>query len=337
MNFMPEIASEWAAKWEWLHWYLNFWMFFFTGLIFVLVFAFAVKYRRRSEDDRPRPILGSGPLEVLWIAVPFLIGMTMFVWGAALYYEYGSPPENATEVYVVGKQWMFHMQHPGGQREINELHVPRGRPVKLTMSSEDVIHSFFVPAFRLKRDIIPGRYTSVWFTATKPGTYHLFCAEYCGTQHSLMGGSIHVMEPAAYEAWLSGGGTGSLASQGEKLFSQLGCATCHQLTQQGRCPILANVFGSNVQLQGGGSVVADEPYVRESILTPGAKVVAGFQNIMPSYQGQISEQNILQLIAYVKSLSAATSQPAGTAGEGASTGATAPAQPSRFQIQRDTK
>jgi cytochrome c oxidase subunit II len=335
MNFMPEIASEWAGKWEWLNWYLNFWMVFFTVLIFLGVFVFAIKYRRRSEDERPRPILGSVPLEMLWIVVPFAISMTMFVWGAALYFDYGSPPENATEIYVIAKQWMFQTQHPGGQREINELHVPTGRPVKLTMSSEDVIHSFFVPAFRLKRDIVPGRYTSIWFNATKPGKYHLFCAEYCGTEHSHMIGSVYVMDPAEYEAWLSGGGAGSMASQGEKLFSQLGCATCHQLTQQGRCPILSNVFGSNVELQSGASVVADEAYVRESILTPGAKVVSGFQNIMPSYQGQITEHNILQLIAYVKSLSATTAAPAVTPGGGPAGAAAPPSGPTRFQQPRE--
>jgi cytochrome c oxidase subunit II len=337
MNFMPEIASEWAGKWEWLNWYLNFWMVFFTVLIFIGVFGFAIKYRRRSEADRPKPILGSVPLEILWIVVPFLISMTMFAWGAALYYDYGSPPQNATEIYVIGKQWMFHTQHPGGQREINELHVPTGRPIKLTMSSEDVIHSFFIPAFRLKRDIVPGRYTSIWFTATKPGKYHLFCAEYCGTQHSQMGGSIYVMEPADYESWLSGGGTGSMASQGEKLFSQLGCSTCHQLTQQGRCPILSNVFGSKVELQNGSTVVADEAYVRESILTPSAKVVAGFQSIMPSYQGQISEQNILQLIAYVKSLSAPATAPGATPSGGPAVAKEPATGPSRFQSPRETK
>jgi cytochrome c oxidase subunit 2 len=200
-----------------------------------------------------------------------------------------------------------------------------------------VIHSFFIPAFRLKRDIVPGRYTSIWFTATKPGKYHLFCAEYCGTQHSRMTGSVYVLGPAEYEAWLSGGGTGSMAAQGEKLFSQLGCATCHQLTQQGRCPILANVFGSEVELQGGTSVMADEAYVRESVLNPGAKVVAGFQNIMPSYQGQITEQNILQLIAYVKSLSAKTAAPAGAPGGSPSGPAAAKTKPSQVQPSREIK
>jgi cytochrome c oxidase subunit 2 len=300
--FWVPAASEWAEKADWLHFYLNAWIVFFTALIFVGVFAFAVKYRRRSPNERPRPVLGSLPLELTWTFIPLLISMTMFFWGAMLYYEYASPPANATEVYVVGKQWMFHLQHPEGQREINELHVPIGRPVKLTMSSEDVIHSFFIPAFRLKRDISPGRYSSVWFTPTRAGKYHLFCAEYCGTRHSIMGGTVYVMEPAEYEAWLAGGGSQSMAAQGEALFSQLGCASCHLLTTQGRCPNLTGVFGKPVRLQNGQTVVVDEAYVRESVLNPSAKVVAGFQNIMPSFQGQISEQNILQLIAYVKSI-----------------------------------
>jgi cytochrome c oxidase subunit II len=312
MRFFPEIASDFALRWELLNIYISAWMVFFTALIFLGVFVFAIKYRRRSEDDRPQQVLGSVPLEIAWSAIPLLIGLSMFVWGAWLYFEHGSPPANATEIYVTGKQWMFYTQHPEGQRETNELHVPVGRPVKLTMTSEDVIHSFFVPAFRLKRDVVPGRYTSLWFTATKPGRYHLFCAEYCGTNHSGMGGWVYVLEPNEFEAWLAGGGEGSMASQGEKMFAQLGCASCHASEQQGRCPTLQNVYGNEVQLTS-GTVVADDAYIRESILSPGAKTVAGFQNIMPTYQGQVSEQTLLQLIAYIKSLSAATApaQPPG--------------------------
>jgi cytochrome c oxidase subunit 2 len=321
VKFLPEIASEYAVKWEWLNVYLHLWIVFFTLLIFVGVFVFAVKYRRRDPDERPKPILGSVPLEILWSVVPFGIGLTMFVWGAALYYEYGNAPANSMEIYVTGKQWMFYAQHPGGQRETNELHVPAGRPVRLIMTSEDVIHSFFVPAFRIKRDLVPGRYTSVWFTATKPGTYNLFCAEYCGSNHSGMGGWVYVLEPAEYEAWLAGGGEGSLADQGEKLFAQFGCSSCHQVVQQGRCPVLTNVFWNSVLLQDGSRVQADESYVRESILNPGAKVVSGFQNIMPSFQGQLSEQNILALIAYVKSLSAGGPGAAGAPPAGQAEGA----------------
>jgi cytochrome c oxidase subunit II len=318
-------ASEWAVKSDWLQFYLIVWMVFFTVLIFASVFLFAVKYRRRSPDERPRPILGSLPLELTWTFVPLLIGISMFYWGAMLYYEYASPPEDAMEVYVVGKQWMFHLQHPDGQREINELHVPVGRPVKLSMTSEDVIHSFFVPAFRMKRDVIPGRYTTVWFTPTRPGVYRLFCAEYCGTRHSIMGGWVYVLEPAEYETWLAGGAAESMAARGEQLFMQKGCASCHQLT--GRCPNLTGVFGQPVKLQNGQSVVADEAYVRESILNPSSKVVAGYQNIMPSFQGQITEQNLLQLIAYVKSIGGTAPAQGTQPGAGAGTaGAALPAQ-----------
>jgi cytochrome c oxidase subunit 2 len=222
------------------------------------------------------------------------------------------------EVYIVGKQWMWKAQHMDGQREINELHVPVGRPVKLIMGSEDVIHSFYIPAFRTKADVIPGRYNTMWFTATKPGTYHLFCAEYCGTKHSGMIGSIVAMEPPDFEAWLGGGKSEeSPVAAGAKLFSDLACISCHQRTG-GRGPSLANVFGHEVELQGGAKVMADEAYIRESILNPQAKVVNGFQPIMPTFQGLITEEQLLQLIAYVRSLSepgAATSGPAAPQGK----------------------
>jgi len=214
------------------------------------------------------------------------------------------------EIYVVAKQWMWKLQHVDGQREINELHVPVDRDVKLIMTSQDVIHSFFVPAFRLKQDVLPGRYTTLWFHAIRPGTYHLFCAEYCGTQHSGMIGSIVVMNPVDYEAWLSGGGgEGSLASTGQKLFQQLGCGSCHRSDTQGRGPNLVGVFGKPVLLEDGRTVTADENYVRESILNPGAKIAAGFKNIMPSFQGVVNEEQLLSLVAYIKSLQG--SQPSG--------------------------
>jgi cytochrome c oxidase subunit 2 len=207
------------------------------------------------------------------------------------------------DIYVVAKQWMWKLQHVDGQREIDELHVPVDRDVKLIMTSQDVVHSFYIPAFRIKQDVIPGRYTTLWFHATRPGTYHLFCAEYCGTQHSGMIGSIVVMAPEDYEAWLSGGGgEGSLASTGQKLFQQLGCGSCHRSDTQGRGPNLSGVFGKPVLLEDGRTVTADENYVRESILNPGAKIVAGFKNIMPSFQGVVNEEQLLGLIAYVKSL-----------------------------------
>jgi cytochrome c oxidase subunit 2 len=244
----------------------------------------------------------------------------MFAWGTKLYFQnYTPPPANTLDIYVTGKQWMWKVQHPGGQREINELHVPTGRPVKLTLASEDVIHSFFIPAFRLKHDVVPGSYQTYWFEANKPGRYHIFCAEYCGTGHSDMGGWVTVMEPNAYEDWLSGGaGGGSMVEQGQKLFEQYGCVTCHLLDTQGRCPILRNVFGHPVELEDGRTVIADEAYVRESILNPNAKIVKGFKrDIMPVFQGQISEEGLLALIVYVKSLSPPAAAPAAPTKAGA--------------------
>jgi cytochrome c oxidase subunit 2 len=304
VRFLPPTASEWAARMDWLSGYLFFWIAFFTGLILVCVTVFALRYRRRGPGHLPEQILGSTALEWTWTLIPLGIALTMFAWAGELYVDYGSPPADALEMFVTGRQWMWWTQHPEGVREINELHVPVGQAVRLTMASEDVIHSFFVPAFRLKHDVIPGRYSNVWFTATKPGTYHLFCAEYCGTQHSGMTGWVYVLEPAQFEAWLSGGGSESMAAQGEKLFAQFGCSSCHAPgAGQGRCPVLTNVYGSPVTLQDRTVVKADDAYIRESILNPSAKIVAGYQNIMPSFQGQITEQNVLQLIAYIRSLS----------------------------------
>ncbi|MGE5207334.1 MAG: cytochrome c oxidase subunit II [Chlamydiota bacterium] len=276
-----------------------------TILIFILITLFALRYRH-DRVEKATPILGSLALETTWSLVPFGIFLIFFVWGAVLYFQERTAPADSMDIYVVAKQWMWKLQHMDGQREINELHVPVDRDVKLIMTSQDVIHSFFVPAFRLKQDVLPGRYTTLWFRAIRPGTYHLFCAEYCGTQHSGMIGSIIVMNPADYQAWLSGGGgEGSLASSGQKLFQQLGCGSCHRSDTQGRGPNLVGVFGKPVQLEDGRTVTADENYVRESILNPGAKIVAGFKNIMPSFQGVVSEEQLLSLIAYVKSLQGA--------------------------------
>jgi len=273
-----------------------------TLLIFTAVLYFAARYRRQ-KDVLAEQIEGSTPLEITWSIIPLGVFMVIFLWGAVVYFKGRTPPRDSTEVYVVAKQWMWKLEHAEGQREINELHVPVGRDVKLIMTSQDVIHSFYVPAFRMKQDVLPGRYTVAWFRATKPGTYHLFCAEYCGTQHSGMIGSIIVQEPAQYEAWMSGGTTGPLSATGEKIFAELGCVTCHRSDTQGRGPNLQGVFGSPVQLEDGRMVTADENYVRESILDPGAKVVKGFKPVMPTFQGLVSEEQLNALVAYVKSLS----------------------------------
>ncbi len=273
-----------------------------TLLIFVLILVFIFRFRHQRHPVAVQ-ISGSTALELAWTLIPFSIFMIFFVWGAKIFVAEATPPRNSLEIYVVAKQWMWKLQHQDGQREINTLHIPTNRDVRLTMISQDVIHSFFIPAFRIKADVLPGRYTSLWFRATKPGTYHLFCAEYCGSQHSQMGGSIVVMEPAQYQAWLTGGGEmGSLAATGQKLFQELGCTNCHRSDTQGRGPNLVGVYGKPVLLSDGSTVVADDAYIRESILNPGAKIVAGFQPIMPTFQGIVSEDQLLSLIAYVKSL-----------------------------------
>src|SRR5579872_880114 len=302
-QLLPEQASTTAVHVDHLSIYLMVVAMFFSTLIFALIFVFAIKYRRRSEHERTTEITRALPLEITWTVVPFLLMMVMFGWGASVFFEMSRPPDDAMNIYVVGKQWMWKTQHLEGQREINELHVPLGRPVRLTMTSEDVIHSFYMPAFRVKFDVLPGRYTTAWFDPIKTGKFHLFCAEYCGTLHSGMIGWIYVMEPAEYERWLAGGAAGeSLASGGEKLFQERGCANCHRSDKPGRCPNLVGVFGQPVQLTTGQTVKADEAYVRESILDPSAKIVAGYQNIMPSFQGLVTEEDLLQLIEYIKSL-----------------------------------
>jgi cytochrome c oxidase subunit 2 len=299
---------------------------FFVILIATLIVIFGIRYRRRAAGDIGAQVVPALSLEIAWTIIPLGLGLVMFLWAADVYFAQTRPPAETMDIYVTGKQWMWKFQHLDGQREINELHVPAGRAVRLTATSEDVIHSFFVPAFRMKADVIPGRYTTLWFNATKPGEYHLFCAEYCGTQHSGMVGRIVVMDPTDYQAWLSGGAAeGSLASQGEKLFQDLACITCHRADAQGRGPNLEGLFGSPVVLADGAKVTANEAYIRESIVSPSAKVVMGFQPIMPTFQGLVSEEQMIALVEYVKSLkpsagaaSATGQQPAAGTGEAAS-------------------
>ena len=301
----PERASTIAARVDALYFFLLAIAIFFGLLIAGLIVYYAVKFHRRSPDAVGARIHGGMVLEVTWTVVPLLITMVIFVWGASVYFAMAHPPDETLNIYVVGKQWMWKFQHLDGQREINELHVPVGRAVKLITTSEDVIHDFFVPAFRVKADVLPGRYVTIWFQPTRPGRYQLFCAEYCGTRHSGMIGEVVVMEPNEYETWLSGGAAeGSLASAGAKLFQDLACNTCHRPDAQGRGPMLEGLFGKTVTLQSGETVTVDEAYVRESILTPSAKITAGFQPIMPTFQGLVTEEQLLALIEYVKSLQA---------------------------------
>jgi len=302
---------------------------FFTVLIAGLIIVLMARYRRKHAEEvganEEMPVW----IEILWSVVPLGIMLVMFAWGARVFFQLYRPPADAIEFTAIGKQWMWKIQHPEGQREINAMHVPVGQAIRMKIASEDVIHSFYIPAFRIKQDAVPGRYTSIWFKATKVGTYHLFCAEYCGTEHSRMIGSVIVMEQKDYEVWMAGGTPGkSMVASGADLFTSLACVTCHRaspgVVQRG--PKLEGVFGSQVKLADGRTVTADDNYVRESILTPTAKVVAGFDPVMPTFQGQITEEQLTQLIAYVRSLGAG-SDAAATAGVAGATGATAAGTP----------
>jgi cytochrome c oxidase subunit II len=320
--WVPEQASESAGDIDSLAGFVTLVTGSFTLLIAVLVIYFGIKYRRRSESDVPPKIKGSLRLEIGWTIPPLVIGLAIFFWSARLYVAAYRPPDDAMTVYVVAKQWMWKTQQPGGQREINALHVPLGQAVRLSMISEDVIHSFYVPAFRMKQDVLPGRYTSIWFRPTKEGTYNLFCAEYCGTEHSLMRGKIYVLKPGDYQTWLEGEAKrapdGSAALKGRQLFLRgnrlpdqpkvASCIACHYAGTQ-LAPLLENLYGSMVRLDDGSIVRADDAYIRRSILDPRSQVVAGFRPIMPTFKGQLSEDEILQLIAFIRSLKTGDTPP----------------------------
>ena len=268
----------------------------------VLLTVFAIRYRREKSPVATQ-IEGSTLLEATWTIIPLAVFLLMFVWGALLYFRIYNPPTNAMNIYVVGKQWMWKAEHPGGQHEINALHIPTGQPVQLTMISQDVFHSFSIPAFRVKREVIPGRYSTVWFNATTPGVYHLFCTQYCGTQHSGMIGAITVLTPDDYKKWLHESTSGmSLAQNGERLFASMGCNQCHSGNAAARGPNLAGVYGSKLTLNDGSKVLVNDAYLRDSILNPSQHVTAGFAPIMPTYQGQISEDGLIDLVEYIKGL-----------------------------------
>ena len=319
----PDSASTFSGRVDALFFFIVAVTAFFGVLVVALVTVFAIRYRRRHAAETGTPVHGALALELTWTAIPFVLAMVMFYWGVSVYFALARPPSNAMEIYAVGKRWMWKFQHVTGQREINELHVPVGQPVKLLIGSEDVIHSVYIPAFRVKMDAVPGRTTTLWFEATKPGRYRLFCAEYCGMKHSGMIGEVIVLGPGDFQTWLAGGPpVGSMTDAGQKLFTDLACVTCHREDASGRGPSLKNVFGGTVRLAGGGTVNADEQYLRESIVNPQAKIVEGFQPLMPTFQGLVTEEQLMQLIAYVKSIG---KEGAPAAGGGAAPAPAAPA------------
>jgi cytochrome c oxidase subunit II len=300
----PAQASTIAWQVDALYGFLVLLTVVFCILVFGMVTIFAIKYRRRSDDEQPEQNHGNLALELSWTIIPLFIALFVFLLGADVFFRLQRAPADPLEIYAVGKQWMWKIQHESGKREINTLHVPKGQPVRLTMTSEDVLHDFFIPAFRVKNDVIPGRYTTLWFEATQLGEFHIFCAEYCGTQHSGMIGKVIVMDPTDYHDWLMGASASdeSMVEAGQRQFQTLGCETCHKSTSSGRGPSLIGIYDKPVTLKNGQEVTVDVDYIRESILQPRAKIVDGYEPIMPIFEGQISEQSLLQIVSYIKSL-----------------------------------
>jgi cytochrome c oxidase subunit 2 len=299
--FPPE-ASKIAPQMDALYFFMVLVSLIGLALVILLVTTFSILYSKKRHPVAVQ-IEGSTLLEATWTIIPLGLFLIMFVWGALIYFRVYTPPANAMNIYVVGKQWMWKAEHPGGQHEIDALHVPTGQPIQLTLISQDVFHSFSIPAFRVKREAIPGRYTSVWFEATTPGTYHLFCTQYCGTEHSHMIGEVTVLTPEDYKKWLAGSTSGaSLAQNGERLFASLSCNACHNTRPDARGPSLANVYGSSLTLANGEKISVDDAYLREAILNPSQHITQGYAPIMPTYQGQVSEDGVIALVEYIKNL-----------------------------------
>jgi cytochrome c oxidase subunit II len=305
----PPQASTLAVEHDVIFYVLTALTLFFTVLVGVFVVLFAVRYRHGNKVDRSRPVFEHLPLEITWSVIPMILGLIMFYFGARLFIHSREVPKDSMDISVIGKQWMWHLQHPNGVRENNTLHVPVGKNVRLTMISQDVIHAFYIPAFRLQFHVVPGRYTEAWFNATKPGVYQIFCGMYCGTQHSEMGGYVYVMPQKEYAEWLANGGNSSVpktpAEAGAALFAQQACGNCHGAVDNPRSPSLYGLYGKSRQFADGSTAVADEEYIREAILDPYSHINKGYSNTMPAYAGQITEEDVLNLIAYIRALGTA--------------------------------
>jgi cytochrome c oxidase subunit 2 len=305
MNFpiFPKAASTTAVQTDDLFFLLSLASVVVLAFVFLPIIFFLFKYRRGKKANRVDPKLPEMKIEITWTVVPFFIFIGFFVLGAKAYFNEEVPSANALEINIVGKQWMWKIQHQEGNREINELHLPVNRAVKLTLASEDVIHSFFIPAFRIKQDVVPGRFTTEWFQPTRVGAYRFYCSEYCGADHSKMQGTVFVMSPTDYENWLARGEPkNSLAQSGENLSRQLGCSGCHVNSNAVHAPPLEGLYQKLVPLSDGTFVRADDKYIRDSILLPASQVVQGYQPLMPTYEGHLSEDELLQLITYIKSI-----------------------------------
>jgi len=305
----PPSASNFAPEYDAIFFVLLALTLFFSVAVGGAVIFFAIRYKKGTKADRSRPLYENLFLELTWTIVPLVLGLIMFYFGTSLYVKMRTPPRNATEIFVIGKQWMWHVEHGNGVRENNTLHVPVGEPVKLSMISQDVLHAFYIPAFRVQEGVVPGRYTQLWFTATKAGEYHLFCNMYCGTQHSEMGGKVVAMEPREFAEWLANNGQSvapmSMAQAGAKIYNKEGCNNCHGAEDSLHAPTLYGIYGKRRQFSDGTSLIADEEYLRSSILRPYDHLTAGYGQTMPVYEGQLSEEDVLDLTAYIKVLGTA--------------------------------
>ena len=301
-DMIPEQASTFAERVDLLYYFLIILSTVITVVILSVMGFLAVRYRRIEGHERESHALEHPLLEIIWTIIPGIALLAIFVWGTKLYADYQRAPESAMQIDVVGKQWMWKIQHPSGVREVNNLHIPVGQPIRINLTSQDVLHDFYVPAFRVKNDAIPGRFSSLWFEPTRVGTYYIFCAEFCGTEHSMMRGKVTVMEQADYVEWLAGGPKKSPVEAGEFLFAQLGCATCHNPNPDSRGPDMNGVFGSVVTLTTGETRNADEEYIRESIAQPSKVILEGYTALMPSFVNQLSAEKVNNLIAYIKSI-----------------------------------
>lgn len=302
-RLLPERASDIGRSVDFIFYALLIVCGLVAAGVCLAVLFFCFRYRRGSPAPRERHRVTSLWIEVGWTSVTFLAFLGIFIWGAVVYFHMSKPPSNAVEVHIIGKQWMWKAQHPNGRREIDELHLLVGQPVKLIMTSQDVIHSYYIPAFRTKQDVLPDRYTTQWFTPTKPGTYHLFCAEYCGMDHSGMGGLVYVLEPVEYARWLAEQApTESIVAAGARLFTARGCSGCHAPNAAVRAPLLNGIYKKPVALANQTVVIADEQYLHDSILLPQKDITAGYDPVMPTYQGILSAEEVMQIVAYLKSL-----------------------------------
>lgn len=312
LNFplAPPQASSFAAEHDAIFYVLVLLTLVFTSLVMLALVFLVIRYREGTKASRLNPSFGDLRLESAWSIIPLLLGVVMFFFSANLFIKMRTMPKDATEIYMIGKQWMWHAQHPNGVRENNTLHVPIGRPVKLTMISQDVIHAVYIPAFRVQYHVVPGRYSQMWFTPTQEGEYHLFCGMYCGTQHSEMGGRVIAMQPAAYAEWLANNGQKTppmtMVQAGKAKFEKIGCANCHGGADSIRAPSLVGLLGKPRQFSNAAEIKADEAYIRESILRPYNRLNKGYGQTMPAYEGQVTEEDVLNMITYIKSLGGGT-------------------------------